>query len=281
MQVATTSTQRTYRYVRLSLVSMVLILFVAISLAALTYGSLGSVSAAYFTPARDVFVGSVFAISLALLALSGRSLSQALLDYAALLAPLIAIVPTAREPVGDDGAVVVPPLSAGDLAVGVNAFLIVAGVGVVAALVLAIVQRTLTVAVGWAIAIGALVVAAVAGWWLLGTQSFIEGAHVTAATAFFALMAAVSALAAWNAHRGSMQRWVYAVIAVGISLSLVFLAVVVVLDSRGFDLASAWETPVVLIAESVALILFAAFWLMQTAEYWNDPNPALRVASRP
>lgn len=281
MQVASTSTERTYRYVRLSLVGAVVLLFVAIALTASMHGSLGSVSAAYFTPARDVFVGSVFAISLALLSLSGRSLSQALLDYAALVAPLIAIVPTAREPARAEGAVALPLLDAGDLAVGVNAFLIVASFGVAVSLVMALVQGTLTAAVGCAIAVAGLIVAAVAGWWLLGPQSFIQGAHVTAATVFFALMAAVAALAAWGATKRSRRRSVYALIAAGIALSLVFLALVVVLDSRGFDLAAAWGTPIVLIAESAALVLFAAFWVMQTIEFWNDPNPALRVASRP
>ena len=57
-------------------------------------GVLPSVSAYYYSPARDVFVGALIAASLALFALSGRGPSRALLDAAALFAPLIALVPT-------------------------------------------------------------------------------------------------------------------------------------------------------------------------------------------
>lgn len=284
MQIASTSTQRTYRYVRLSIIGAVALLFAALAQVISLQVPLASVSAAYFTSARDIFVGSVFAIALALLALSGRSLSQALLDYAALIAPLIALVPTARESAG--AGLVGGAATADDLAVGVNAYLLVAGLGVVTALVLAFVQRTLTASLAWAIAVGGVVVALTAGWWVLSPQSFVEAAHTVAATLFFALMAAVSALAAWGAEKASMARIAYAVIAGGLVAALAFLALVVVLNgpvlgAQRVDLAAAWGVPVVLIAESLALLFFAAFWLMQTVEYWGDPNPSLRVASRP
>lgn len=286
MQIASTSTQRTYRYVRLSLVGAVALLFVALAQVAWMQIPLASVSAAYFTPARDIFVGSVFAIALALLALSGRSLSQALLDYAALVAPLIAIVPTAREPAAEGLARMAWPITAEDLSVGVNAYVLVAGAGVITALVLAIVQRTLTAPLGWTIAVAGVIVALTGGWWVMSPQSFVDGAHTIAATVFFALMAAVSALAAWGAAKASRARTGYAVIAGGLVAALAILALVVVLDSealgsRRVGLADAWGVPVVLIAESAALVFFATFWIMQTVEYWSDPDPSLRVASRP
>ena len=94
-----TSTQRTYRYVRLGIIGAVAAIFVSLIAVGTTYGWPTSISALYYTPGSTVFVGALFAVTLGLLALSGHSVEQALLDLAAVVAPLIAIVPT----VIDDG----------------------------------------------------------------------------------------------------------------------------------------------------------------------------------
>lgn len=94
MRIRTTSTQRTYRYVRLALVAATVFLGIALAVESVAGGVPPSVSAAYYTPAGPVFVGSLSAVALALLALSGRSLEQGLLDVAAVLALVIAYVPT-------------------------------------------------------------------------------------------------------------------------------------------------------------------------------------------
>src|SRR5687768_17209597 len=94
MQLASTSTQRTYRYVRLGLKAAILSIFVSLIAYGTTYGWPGSISALFYTPSGTVFIGAIFAVSFGLLALSGHSVEQALLDLAGVVVPLIAIVPT-------------------------------------------------------------------------------------------------------------------------------------------------------------------------------------------
>ncbi|WOQ69003.1 hypothetical protein RYJ27_09840 [Microbacterium limosum] len=205
MRLRTTSTQRTYRYVRLSLVGAIVLLGVAFAAVSVAQGPPASLSAAFYTPARDVFVGAVFAVSLALLALSGRSVEQALLDYAAILAPLIAIVPTPLA-AGDvpglasscpDTAPCVPSAFLPGIAVGVTALVVVGSAGVVTAVVLALVQGTCSRGFVLAASGAGVLVVAVALWALLDAEGFVRGAHLAAAVAFFGLIAVVAALAAF------------------------------------------------------------------------------------
>ena len=286
MQIASTSTQRTYRYLRLSIVGAVFLLFVALAITIARFGPMLSVSAAHYTPARDIFVGSIFAVALALVALSGRSLSQALLDYAAILAPVIAVVPAPLEA----GQV---PDSPGDVAgvqVGILSLLVVGIIGVVVAFVLALVQRTLTLPLGVALGVAAAIVLAVTAWWLLAPDSFLAWGHIVAAFAFFGLVAAVSALAAWTVDETSNDagaaaratyRVVYSVIAAGILISLALVLLVIILKLQGVDLVQSTGIPLVFIGEAAALILFAAFWLVQTIELWDEPDPRLLAVEGP
>jgi hypothetical protein len=222
-------------------------------------------------------------VSLALVALSGRSLSQALLDYAAIAAVVIAIVPAPLEP----GQVPDTPADAAGVEVGILSLLIVGMLAVVTAFVLALVQRTLTVALGVAIGIAGVVVLAVAVWWFVAPDSFLAWGHIVAAVTFFVLIAAVSALAAWTVPETSgdaqaavqrMYRVFYSVIAVGILLALAELLVVIFAKLQGLDLVESTGLPLIFIGEAAALILFAAFWLIQTIELWDETDPRLRVA---
>jgi hypothetical protein len=283
MRLRSTSTQRTYRYVRLSLLAVVLLIGVAVAVQMLS-GPLPSLSAAYYTPARNAFVGGLVAVSLALLALSGRSIEQALLDVAAVLAPVIAFVPVPVR-TGDVAGVLcptddacLPPAAAADLAAGMLTLVSVGAVILIAAVVLALVQRTLSPALALSLAIAAVLLSAVLAWWLAAPASFQRNGHYAATVGFFLLIATVAVLAAVRpaaatARRRRGLRAVYTVVAVGTVASLVFL-VVVVTGGR------AHGTSLVLLAESVALGLFAIFWLTQSVEFWDDPDPALLSTRR-
>lgn len=293
MQLRTTSTQRTYRYVRVALVTVIVFLGVGVAAQISAEGPLVSVSASYYTPARNVFVGALCAVSLALLALSGRSLEQALLDVAALLAPVIALVPTPVEP-GDVPALhpdcpgSVPCIPADvlpEIGNGMLSLAVMAGFGVVASLVLAAVQRTLTPGLGGAIAVATAVVAAGTAWWVVAPDAFALGAHAAATIGFFALVTAVAAIAAVrpvaasDRRRRSLRR-MYAAIATGIGLALLFLAIVVGLRGAGLDLVDASGAPLIFIGEAVALVLFGAFWAVQTVELWDAADPRVRADTR-
>lgn len=283
MQLRSTSTHRTYRYLRLSLLAVVVLLGVAVGVQLIGGTTLPSISASYYTPARNAFVGGLCAVSLALLALSGRSIEQALLDLAALLAPVIAFVPVPIR-VGDVAGAgacdtaCLPPAAAADLDAGMTTLAVLAPVLLAGAVVLALIQHTLARGLAVTFAVMAALVAAVVLWWRLSPDSFARSAHYAATVGFFLLIAAVAVLAAVRPAAASRRRRtglraVYSVVAVGIVGTLVFLLVAVLQGRTG-------GTSLVLIGESVALGLFAVFWLAQSVEFWNDVDPALLSARR-
>lgn len=295
MRLRTTSTHRTYRYVRLSLIGVLVFLGVGIGAQVALGGPLGSVSAAYYTPARNVFVGALCAVSLALLALSGRSVEQALLDLAAVLAPVIALVPTPVTPAAvpgfdpgcPDATPCVPASALADVANGMLTLSVIGALAVVTALIVGAVQRTLTVGGAATILAAGVLVLGGTAWWMLAPESFVAGAHFAATLGFFALVAAVAALAALrpsarSAQRRSILRLVYAVIAAGITVSLLFLAAVTALDASGASAVAAASSgrPLVFAGEAVALVLFAVFWLVQTVELWDDTDPSVFSTNR-
>ncbi|GEB44980.1 hypothetical protein MTE01_09250 [Microbacterium testaceum] len=275
MRIRTTSTQRTYRYVRVALIGATVFLAVGVGLELASGEGLLSVSAAYYTPAGPVLTGALSAVALALLALSGRSLEQGLLDIAAVLALAIAFVPTAVSSSAClDGTQCVPPEVRPTVANNAVAVASVILLGVIVAGILARVQGTASRGVALTIGIIVALVAGGAAWAVLAPEAFLRWAHEVAAVAFFVLIAAVASIAAWWPRRSGRRRrgvrLAYAAVAVGIVLTLVLLVLGVVsgLERTGF--------PVVLVGESVALALFAVFWLVQTVELWNDVDPPLR-----
>ena len=91
--------RRSYRYLRIALVGVVVIIIAAVVIESSISGTwLPSISHYYYTPARNVFVGALVAASVALLVLSGTDAEGAWLDVAATFAPLIALIPVAVDP---------------------------------------------------------------------------------------------------------------------------------------------------------------------------------------
>lgn len=96
----------TYRYLRAAMIALLLLLvlspvYQAIFDSAGSTGDrclLGSISAYYFTPARTVFVGSLFALGACLIAYNGHPREQdVLLNFSGFLAFVVAIVPTSPD----------------------------------------------------------------------------------------------------------------------------------------------------------------------------------------
>ncbi|MEV8239314.1 hypothetical protein AB0O90_03690 [Microbacterium testaceum] len=276
MRLRTTSTQRTYRYVRLSIVAATLVLAVSIGLEVARAGVLPSISAAFYTPAGNLFVGSLCAIALALLVLSGRSIEQGLLDVAAVFALVVALVPTPISDVScEGGAVCVPPAAVPGV---INNGVSVASLSVVVLISAAVLARTQGSA-GWGTAVTllgiALIVAGFVTWALSDFPTFLRGAHNAAAVGFFSVIGVVAAVSAWRPQR-SLRRFrvLYAAVAVGILGVLLALVAVLV---AGAATATVGGVPVIFLGESVVVTLFAVFWLVQTVELWDAPDPALRA----
>ncbi|MCS5713475.1 hypothetical protein NVV95_02785 [Herbiconiux sp. CPCC 205716] len=291
-----TALERTYRNGRIAIGGTVLLIGIAVIVTSFRTGVLGSISAYYYTPARNVLVGALLAASVAILVLSGRGAQRALLDAAAVVAPVIALVPT---PVGAgavpgvavecaSGSRCVPADVLPDVQVGVAVYLIAGAlaVGVVVALAAASgAGRGALPSAG----VAAGVLAIVAAWWTLAPDAFLAGAHLAAAVVFFGLVAAVAVVNAVappsrsgalpaqpTAHRRPPARWLrrsYGVLAAALVLDLA-LTVAAVLTGHADDTAP----PPVLMGESIALALFVVFWVLQSAERWDDPDPAVLAA---
>lgn len=277
MRIRTTSTQRTYRYVRLTILAATLLLAVAVAMEEITGGPLPSLSAAYYSPAGPMFVAALFVVAAAFVALSGRSVEQGLLDIAAVLALVVAVVPTTvgGEVCGGVVRCVPPAVLPAVLNNGVSVASVVL-VGVVAGVVLSIVQGTISRGVAMTAAAVVVVAVGLGGWALLAPEAFLLSAHNAAAVAFFLLIGAVAAIAAWRPQRAPERfRPAYAAVAIGILIALAGLAATLVLAIAGVDVTR--PVPWVFLGEALALVLFAVFWLLQTVEMWNEPDPRLRA----
>ncbi len=287
MSVASTTLERTYRYVRLTLVGVVVMIAVSIGVYVLGEGPLGSVSAAYYTPAGPVFIGGVFAVGLALLALSGHSLAQISLDLAAIVTPVIAIVPAPVFPDGVPGLVVdcgsgaapcVPVEFVPAVDNGMFALVVTGALGWVAALIVVVVQRALTARALVGLVIAGAVIGATAAWWLLAPDAFLRAAHVVAAAWFFACIALAALSSALDARRAGERGYAvgYGIVAGGILAVLLLLLGVVLASLAGVSVVEPGGFSLVFLGESAALALFAGFWIVQTIETWGQSDPRLR-----
>ena len=96
-------TRKSYRYLRVSVVALALLLGVSLVIEILFGGRerFGSISGYYYSPVRSIFVGALVAIGPALISIKGRAgWEDTLLDLAGMLAPVVALVPTPLPEIG-------------------------------------------------------------------------------------------------------------------------------------------------------------------------------------
>lgn len=251
------------------------------------HGVPNSISATFYTDLRTVFVTTLLAVGLALVAVKGRQGPEnTLLDIAGVLIPVVAFVPTPATdptcPVPDRGCV--PP--AFDTAIDLNlwAYLGMGLIGLVAA----------GLRMGWAARahtswsrggrIGLLALAGVwvayAGTFLLARSFFVQYAHYTSAIAFFLLLIGAvwinSRKARGNADLAklgvSVYRRVYRVIAIAMVAAIV-VGVGVFLLTGNQNAVVGDRFPVVFWIEAVLLALFITYWVFQTIELWYITQP--------
>lgn len=271
---------KTYRYLRISMVGIVVLLVASVVLERFEVSCWQtSISAYYYTPVRAIFVGGVMAIGLCLIVIKGSTVFEdATLNVAGMLAPVVAVVPTSDvgvcwsveprpRPVTTDDALADWVVANVDNNIKA---LLIAGIGglIVAAIIASIATRNMRAIaevgepgtrVGLFIAMLLLTGGAVAFWlW----DDFETKAHSIAAIAMFGFLAASIAGNAWQ-RRGSREArtyfWLYAAIAAAMVASAVGM----------FAFESDWQH-MVLILEATEIALFAAYWLVQTRELWNE-----------
>lgn len=290
-----------YRYLRLSLIGLVTFIGLAVIIERLStdrHCFQPSISDYYYTPAQAVFVGSLMAIGICLIALKGSSGGEdVLLNLAGMMAPVVALVPTpAGDPRSQCWSVPVNTDNTGqNVQNNILALLVVTAVVLLAIGVDMIRNRAAKDdrdRLGLLIAV--LVVASFWLWFGFGFESFLSGAHYVAAILLFVFIWSVVLLNAEGpvadepgGPRGAKllaetRRWVVVfgqtVFPVrgqwrnryGLIAFLMFWSVVI---QSLFLLFAQWQLGLLWI-ETTQILLFAFFWILQTQGEWNyDKGP--------
>ena len=265
---------KSYRYLRLAMVALVVMLFasVAFEWAQTSFECMQtSISAYYYTPVKAVFVGVLVSIGVCMVALKGNTdREDILLNLAGMLAPVVAFVPTP----GAGGCRSVPLArrdASADIENNMVALFVAGLVGLVVAVVLALRSRwgswDRDHLFGLLLAAGTFAGGIV--WFVVDREGFEGAAHYAAALPLFVCILGVALLnalqfrekssAASGQARGYANR--YSVVAVLMVVSAVGMGLWTWLGD--------WDHGVLWI-EGTLITLFAYFWLVQTHELWDE-----------
>jgi hypothetical protein len=238
-----------------------------------------SISGYYYTPAQAIFVTTLVAIGVCMVALKGNTeWEDILLNAGGILAPVVGFVPTP----GKGGCRSVPVTfrdTPADIANNMGALFVAGGLALAITIGVAIAARRAAAnspgqapwdhrqAVGLVLA--ALVLGGGIAWFSWNRAGFTMGAHYTAAIALFVCIIGVAILNAkgFDRQRQGVRRMRlpyanrYSFIAVGMVVSVVSIGLWKWLV--GWDHAVLW-------IEGVLIAFFAAFWLIQTQELWRE-----------
>ncbi|GAB3440538.1 hypothetical protein GCM10027517_15160 [Phycicoccus ginsengisoli] len=270
---------RTYRFLRLAMVLLVLLLGVAVAAYVIGRGHmLPSISASYYTPVQAVFVSSLCAVGTCLIVYQGNSpVEDVLLNGSGFFAFIVAFVPTRPEARCVPGAI---PRDVRDaISNNVGSLLVLAAVtfGVVMWIQLVATpesERVLSKGVGTAIAVSVVAFLALTGAYLWNRGAFLCHGHDGAALMLFVGIVATVFINGWGlarkqsradgrparAHLWNRYFWGFVVMVVSIG------AVVVTGPWLG------WLDNWVFWLEALLIGQFATYWLTQTIELWNEPR---------
>lgn len=278
MQTLGQETVRTYRYVRVSIVAALAMLATALLLQIAQDGwqIAHSISAYYYSPVQPMFVGVLVASAFLLVAVRGRpGWEEVLLNISAMLLPIVAFVPT---PIPDGcvgGSRCIPTEVLPAVELSVTTLLVVGVPGIVGALAVWLGRVRVDRSARLSITIALLVWVVVACWYgwsetWIGRESFFAYAHYVAAVTVFCFMVAVAFINARRSTRsvsiaGGNIRYRLLYTAIALAMALVIVGALV------YGMANGWPTDATLVfwVEAALLALFALFWVVQTAEFWN------------
>jgi hypothetical protein len=276
---AAAEARKTYRYLRLGIVAMVVFLASSLTIEASKANCLQtSISAYYYTPVRSVFVGTMIAIGLCLIVIKGSTWFEDLfLNIAGMLAPVVAIVPTSEAghcwsitpnplPIDSNGALA--PWVVANIDGNMKALIYAGLFGLIVAFLIALlanggpVKLAKNVEPGTHFGLALALAIVVFGWWAFHYwDGFETHAHSYSAIAMFGFLAIAIASNALQRRKDppKVYFWLYSAIA---ALMVGSGAVMLALQSH-FD-------HMVFVLEATEITLFAAFWLVQTKELWDD-----------
>jgi hypothetical protein len=273
----------TYRYLRGAMIALLLLLLLSVGYQWWWETDhscwLGSISAYYYTPARTIFVGSLCALGAALIAYKGHSPEEdVLLNFSGLMAFVVAMVPTVPDNLCGPNAFTQTQAEIA-MAVRNNIWSLIV-ITVISSLTAALLKRRAVAANSDAIpGARAIVVSVVCAGIVLAELTlflvlpdrFIALSHGIAASTMVAGVIAVmvfSALRVADRHDGAsaagyQRTYIGLAVVLGILLGLTVLVGLTVPD---FD-------HVILVAEVIIIVLFGAYWVVQTKELWNLQVP--------
>lgn len=273
---------KTYRYLRLGMVVIVVGLLASIFIQRSNSGCWqGSISAYYYTPARAIFVGGLVAIGASLIMIKGSTpIEDGLLNVAGALAPIVAFVPTSFESACDAPAQTrasgLPDAIVRDVQNNIGALLVAGVVAFLLAVLVFVLEqrrddRLATRQVGWRVALLGLTAAMlIVGAWALASDRILDW-HGEAAFLMFVILAIASIFnGGWLlwVNRGNGQktspRWQ--------AFALLYVAVGIVMLIGGFIIDIVWPDPWehrTLVLEIVEIALFGAIWVVQSVERWG------------
>jgi hypothetical protein len=287
----------TYRYLRVAIVAVVLVLFVSLTMQIVAdHGRLASgeewwhasISAYFYSPVQSVFVGTLVAIGTCLIAIKGRhGAEEVLLNFAGMFAVVVALVPT---PLDADMCTAEPYCVDVPERVGNNIGTLLLVGGLVLVLATWPRRRDMLDRHGWDLWLTWLAWAATGVWLLVWPGGFLTAAHYAAAVLLFGCLVAVAwingsddAVTAQSLERlrgmsaAAFRVW-YRWIAVVMAVVLVAgLATMALLDRFAPD----FFPQTLFVVEAVLMLVFALFWVLQTIQFWEIGLPArARVEDR-
>ncbi len=262
---------RTWRYLRLAMVGVVVALFAAIIAEYLTESRCfqGSISAYYYTPVHGFLIGALVTMGVCLYCLKGNNpLENVLLNLAGMFAPVIALVPTDPPGSCQSASIVVDRYPhAGN---NMFALIILESLGLVALWVFAkysAKQPTKAERIGFVF--GVLVVAVEWILWfvfLANGFGFKKWVHYSAAILMFVFIFLVVVASAASIEPGHTFRWHvrhpnrYALIAILMAVNTLLFVFL--------EFGLNWRYAVFQIEASL-ILLFVAFWIGQTWDSWH------------
>jgi hypothetical protein len=303
-QALSEDTVMTYRYLRLGLVAAVAWLFISVvETAILTQCAQTSLSAFYYTTSHSVFVASLSVVGVLLIAYQGTILAEeVILDVSGVLAIIVALVPVTPSPADGPNAARACGLSLptdADGTVGsVNnvSSLLVAGVVIVvlyrvisrksspAHTFRAAHETTLAARLAKSLlgtgqvvvsAVAVLYLAAGVVWFVTAPDQFKANGHRLAALGLFAGIVLVAIFyASYAALERKPEAKIYLAIAILLTVTLIVLGALI-LGIGGIQPGHA-----VLWFETVLIVEFAAFWLVQTRDLWDSTRYRPRATAR-
>lgn len=263
---------KSYRYLRWSIVVVVLSILAAVFIEWLRTGCFeGSISAYYYTPAQAVFVGGLVAIGVCLIAIKGSTdREDVLLNLAGVLAPIVAFVPTGPPKDGCSPTKVI----ATDSELYIDNNILAYAIGGLAALVIgfAVSKAMHKPTIGeidrrsGSVLAGGVAILAVGLVGYLGfRKTFLDRAHFGAAFSMFSIVAVVIFLNARHRKRKGKSWVLYMCIAAAMPIAGGALAAVKFIE-KDWDHFVLW-------LELVELLAFGMYWVVQTFEHWNGGVP--------